>query len=38
VEVTLAVPAGTDLKGDTVIVEYGSTLPEITPMNNSVTL
>ena len=37
-EVTLAVPAGADLKGATVTVECGGTVPEITLMNNSVTL
>ena len=36
--VTLAVPAGTDLKGATVTIECGGTVPEITLMNNSVTL
>jgi Concanavalin A-like lectin/glucanases superfamily len=36
--VTLAVPAGTDLKGATVTIECGGDIPEITLMNNSVTL
>jgi len=37
-QVTLAVPAGADLKGATVTVECGGDTPEITLMNNSVTL
>jgi hypothetical protein len=37
-EVKLAVPAGADLKGATVTVECGGDIPEITLMNNSVTL
>ena len=37
-QVTLAVPAGADLKGATVTVECGGEVPEITLMNNSVTL
>ncbi len=37
-QVTLAVPAGADLKGATVTVECGGDVPEITLMNNSVTL
>ena len=36
--VKLAVPAGANLKGATVTVECGGTTPEITLMNNSVTL
>ena len=36
--VTLAVPSGADLKGATVTVECGGDVPEITLMNNSVTL
>ena len=36
--VTLAVPSGTDLKGATVTIECGGAVPEITLMNNSVTL
>jgi hypothetical protein len=36
--VKLAVPAGTNLKGATVTVEVGGTVPEITLLNNSVTL
>ncbi|MGD0155062.1 MAG: LamG-like jellyroll fold domain-containing protein [Terracidiphilus sp.] len=36
--VTLTLPAGADLKGATVTVECGGNLPEITLMNNSVTL
>jgi hypothetical protein len=36
--VTLAVPAGADLKGATVTVECGGDVPEITLLNNSVTL
>jgi hypothetical protein len=32
------VPKGADLKGATVTVECGGDLPEITLMNNSVTL
>ena len=36
--VTLAVPAGSDLKGATVTVECGGGIPEITLMNNTVTL
>jgi hypothetical protein len=35
---TLAVPAGSDLKGATVTVECGGDTPEITLMNNTVTL
>jgi hypothetical protein len=37
-EVTLAIPSGEALKGDTVTVECGGDVPEITLMNNSVTL
>jgi hypothetical protein len=37
-DVILAVPAGADLKGATVTVECGADLPEITLVNNSVTL
>jgi hypothetical protein len=37
-QVTLAVPKGADLKGATGTVECGGDLPEITLMNNSVTL
>jgi len=37
-EVKLAVPSGADLKGATVSVECGGDVPEITLMNNSVTL
>jgi hypothetical protein len=37
-QVTLAVPANADLKGGTVTVECGGDTPEITLMNNSVTL
>ncbi|HVN93804.1 MAG TPA: LamG-like jellyroll fold domain-containing protein [Terracidiphilus sp.] len=37
-EVTLAVPSGPTLKGDTVTVECGGDIPEITLMNNSVTM
>ena len=37
-QVTLAVPGGSDLKGASVTVECGGNLPEITLMNNSVTL
>jgi hypothetical protein len=37
-QVTLTVPAGTDLKGATVTVECGGSVPEITEMNNSVVL
>ena len=37
-QVKLAVPKGADLKGATVTVECGGDLPEITLMNNSVTL
>jgi hypothetical protein len=37
-QVTLAVPAGTDLKGATVTVECGGGAPEITLMNNHVVL
>jgi hypothetical protein len=37
-DVTLAVPSGADLKGATVTVECGGTVPEITQMNNRVTL
>jgi hypothetical protein len=37
-EVTLAVPSSEALKGDTVTVECGGDVPEITLMNNSVTL
>jgi hypothetical protein len=37
-QVMLAVPAGADLKGATVTVECGGDTPEITLMNNSVTL
>jgi hypothetical protein len=37
-QVTLSIPTGTDLKGATVTVECGGDVPEITQMNNSVTL
>jgi hypothetical protein len=37
-DATLEVPAGADLKGATVTVECGGNVPEITQMNNSVTL
>jgi hypothetical protein len=37
-QVNLAVPSGADLKGATVTVECGGNVPEITLMNNSVTL
>jgi hypothetical protein len=37
-QVTLAVPAGAELKGATVTVECGGDTPEITLMNNSVVL
>jgi len=37
-QVTLAAPSGADLKGATVTVECGGDVPEITLMNNSVTL
>jgi hypothetical protein len=37
-QVTLSVPANTDLKGATVTVECSGDIPEITLMNNSVTL
>jgi len=37
-QVTLAVPAGADLKGASVTIECGGNLPEITLMNNSVVL
>jgi hypothetical protein len=37
-QVTLTVPAGTDLKGATVTVQCGGSVPEITQMNNSVVL
>ncbi|MDR3742450.1 MAG: hypothetical protein P4L40_25820, partial [Terracidiphilus sp.] len=36
--VTLAIPAGADLKGASVTIECGGNVPEITLMNNSVTL
>jgi hypothetical protein len=34
----LAIPSGADLKGATVAVECGGDIPEITLVNNSVTL
>jgi hypothetical protein len=37
-QVTVAVPAGANLKGATVTVECSGDVPEITLMNNSVTL
>ena len=37
-QVTLAVPAGRDLKGARVTVECGGSVPEITEMNNTVVL
>jgi len=37
-QVTLEVPVGADLKGAKVTVECGGDVPEITLMNNSVTL
>jgi hypothetical protein len=37
-QVTLTIPAGTDLKDASVSVECGGSLPEITLMNNSVVL
>ena len=37
-QVTLSVPAGADLKGASVTVECGGSVPEITLMNNSVVL
>src|SRR5581483_439938 len=37
-EVTLTAPSGVDLKGATVTIEIGGKVPEITQMNNSVTL
>jgi hypothetical protein len=37
-QVTLAVPVNADLKGAIVTIECGGDLPEITLMNNSVTL
>lgn len=37
-DVTLTVPSGVDLKGATVTVECGGNVPEITQMNDSVTL
>jgi hypothetical protein len=37
-QVTLAVPAGADLKGASVTVECGGSVPEITLMNNRVVL
>ena len=37
-QVTLAIPAGADLKGASVTIECGGSLPEITLMNNSVVL
>jgi hypothetical protein len=37
-QVTLAVPNGADLKGATVTIECGGSVPEITLMNNSVNL
>jgi hypothetical protein len=37
-DVTLAVPANADLKGASVTVERGGTVPDIKLMNNSVTL
>jgi hypothetical protein len=36
--VSLAIPSGADLKGATVTIECGGTVPEITLMNNSVAL
>jgi hypothetical protein len=36
--VTLAIPAGADLKGASVTIECGGTVPEITQMNNKVIL
>ncbi|MGB0054793.1 MAG: LamG-like jellyroll fold domain-containing protein [Terracidiphilus sp.] len=36
--ITLAVPAGSDLKGATVTIECSGDIPEITLMNNTVTL
>jgi len=35
-QVSMAVPAGADLKGATVAVECGGKTPEITMMNNRV--
>jgi len=37
-QITLTLPANTDLKGATVTVECGGDVPEITLMNNTVTL
>jgi hypothetical protein len=37
-QVTLALPAGADLKGASVTIECGGNVPEITLMNNSVVL
>jgi hypothetical protein len=37
-QVVVAIPAGADLKGATVTVECGGKTPEITLMNNSVTM
>ena len=37
-QVTLSIPASADLKGATVTVECGGKVPEITEMNNAVTL
>jgi hypothetical protein len=37
-QVTMVIPAGADLKGASVTVECGGSVPEITLMNNSVTL
>ena len=37
-DITLTIPEGTDLKGATVTVECSGDVPEITQMNNSVTM
>ena len=37
-QVSIAIPAGADLKGGTVTLESGGNTPEITTINNSVTL
>ncbi len=37
-QVTLSIPAGTNLKGATVTIECGGDTPEITQMNNTVTM
>jgi len=37
-QVSIAIPAGADLKGATVSVECGGKTPEITMMNNSVVM